>query len=127
MCMAAARLRVRPFSGRSALRTPNATTRVALSARPDPLAGAVSALSPVGLQLAIRPPQDAPPRNQPNPFDEQQDPVNTDSHPGDQPCGAGSVIGCLDQTRGDDVELVGAPFRLYYRTDRTPGRVAANR
>jgi hypothetical protein len=43
----------------------------------------------------------------------------------DQPCEqTGSTIECTNQTFGEDVPVVGTPFRLHYRSDRVPGRVA---
>jgi RHS repeat-associated protein len=42
--------------------------------------------------------------------------------PCDHPCqGAGSIIGYLNQTVGEDVPLVGTPFSLQYASDRSPG------
>ncbi|HET6508977.1 MAG TPA: DNRLRE domain-containing protein [Baekduia sp.] len=38
----------------------------------------------------------------------------------------GSVIGCDDQTLGEDVALSGTGTALHYRSDRAPGRVVGN-
>jgi RHS repeat-associated protein len=38
----------------------------------------------------------------------------------------GSIIGCEDQTLGEDVPIVGAPFKLHYASDRVPGRKDIN-
>ncbi len=38
----------------------------------------------------------------------------------------GSVIGCEDQTLGESVPVSGTPWRLHYKSDRTPGRKDAN-
>ncbi|HLX07830.1 MAG TPA: RHS repeat-associated core domain-containing protein [Thermoanaerobaculia bacterium] len=35
----------------------------------------------------------------------------------------GSVIDCENQTLGEDVPIVGTPFRLHYQSDRAPGRI----
>ena len=35
----------------------------------------------------------------------------------------GSVIGCEDQTLGESLSIAGTPWRLHYKSDRTPGRV----
>ncbi len=37
----------------------------------------------------------------------------------------GSILSCRSQTLGEAVEVVGTPFTLNYRSDRTPGRAAA--
>jgi hypothetical protein len=34
----------------------------------------------------------------------------------------GSIIGCEDQTLGESLPVAGTPWRLHYRSDRTPGR-----
>ena len=39
----------------------------------------------------------------------------------------GSIIECQNQTLGESVDITGTPFSLNYRSDRVPGRVAANR
>lgn len=46
----------------------------------------------------------------------------------DHDCGQpnGSVIGCQNQTLGEDVTIVGTDFSLHYQSDRLPGRSDAN-
>ncbi|MBI3478006.1 MAG: RHS repeat-associated core domain-containing protein [Acidobacteria bacterium] len=46
----------------------------------------------------------------------------------DNECGqsGGSVIGCQNQTLGEDVPIVGTDFSLHYQSDRLPGRADAN-
>src|SRR5207248_588694 len=45
----------------------------------------------------------------------------------DEPCEQpGSIIECQNQTLGEVVGLTGAPMALHYRSDRVPGRTAAN-
>ncbi len=47
--------------------------------------------------------------------------------PMDGSCSSGgSIIGCDDQTLGEDLALVGTGASLHYRSDRTPGRVVGN-
>jgi RHS repeat-associated protein len=40
---------------------------------------------------------------------------------------SGSIIGCENQSLGEDIEVVGAPFALHYRSDRAAGRLLASR
>ena len=35
---------------------------------------------------------------------------------------SGSIIGCEDQTLGEDIGIVGTPYTLHYQSERTPGR-----
>jgi RHS repeat-associated protein len=46
----------------------------------------------------------------------------------DHQCGqaGGSVIGCQNQSLGEDVPVVGTGFSLHYQSDRLPGRADAN-
>ncbi len=46
----------------------------------------------------------------------------------DDQCGQprGSVIGCQNQTLGEDIPIVGTGFSLHYESDRVPGRADAN-
>ena len=37
----------------------------------------------------------------------------------------GSVIGCQDQTLGQQIPVVGTPYTLHYQSDRVPGRKSA--
>jgi RHS repeat-associated protein len=47
--------------------------------------------------------------------------------PMDGSCSSGgSIIGCDDQTLGEDLALTGTGTSLHYRSDRTPGRVVGN-
>jgi RHS repeat-associated protein len=58
-----------------------------------------------------------------------QDPRRRGGHPpGSQPdCDrAGSRIGCLSQTLGEGVQLIGTPYRLRYSSGRAPGNKANN-
>jgi RHS repeat-associated protein len=41
-------------------------------------------------------------------------------------CSAGSVIECQNQILGEVLPITGVPYSLNYRSDRVPGRVAAN-
>ncbi|MHB9000599.1 MAG: IPT/TIG domain-containing protein [Thermoanaerobaculia bacterium] len=40
----------------------------------------------------------------------------------DPTCSSGSIIECENQTLGETILVVGAPFSLHYRSDRVPGR-----
>ncbi len=45
----------------------------------------------------------------------------------DDPCtSGGSIIECENQTLGESIAVTGTPFSLNYRSDRVPGRTAAN-
>jgi YD repeat-containing protein len=46
----------------------------------------------------------------------------------DNQCGqsGGSIIGCQNQTLGEDVPIIGTDFSLHYQSDRLPGRSDAN-
>ena len=55
---------------------------------------------------------------------DNDDPDNDDLD--DDPCaGKGSVIEYINQVLGETVPVTGTPFNLAYRSDRTPGRLAA--
>jgi RHS repeat-associated protein len=59
-----------------------------------------------------------PPDNAISPPDQDpEDPVL--DRPSEQ---CGSVIGCETQTLGESIPVVGTPWRLHYKSDRTPGR-----
>ncbi len=46
----------------------------------------------------------------------------------DEPeCQGGSIIECQNQILGESLDIAGTPFSLHYRSDRVPGRTAANR
>src|SRR5262249_43003360 len=64
------------------------------------------------------PPADAEDPNQPDPTD--------DGEVDDPSCQSSSIIECQNQTLGGVVSSVGTPFNLHYRSDRVPGRTAAN-
>jgi RHS repeat-associated protein len=74
-----------------------------------------SHFSPIDFNAATRlPPGAKPPRNpEPKPPKPPGDPCDRN----------GSVIGCRDQTLGEDLPLTGTAFGLHYRSDRVPGRV----
>jgi YD repeat-containing protein len=40
--------------------------------------------------------------------------------------GGGSTVSCENQTLGEDIGIVGAPFSLHYESDRVPGREESN-
>lgn len=42
-------------------------------------------------------------------------------------CSSGSIIECENQTLGETLPVIGTPYSLNYRSDRVPGRKAANR
>ena len=55
----------------------------------------------------------------------EEDPEEEDDHE-DEPCEAdGSIIDCHNQVLGERIPVVGTPFELNYRSDRTPGRKAS--
>jgi hypothetical protein len=62
------------------------------------------------------PPQSPPPADDDNPDPDVSDDCNQDG---------ASVIGCQNQTLGEDLRLVGTPFRLHYHSDRVAGRRVA--
>ncbi|MDP9353164.1 MAG: Ig-like domain-containing protein, partial [Chloroflexota bacterium] len=65
------------------------------------------------------PPDGATPPNQPSP-------TGGNSNNPDEDClGAGSIIGCLNQTLGEAVGIKGTRYGLYYSSDRAPGNKAA--
>jgi len=46
--------------------------------------------------------------------------------PEDEACeGSGSIVECQNQVLGQRIPVVGTPFTLNYRSDRTPGRIAS--
>jgi len=53
-------------------------------------------------------------------------PTRRDGPPHGPDTACGSVIECQNQALGEAVDIVGTPYRLHYRSDRTPGRTAAN-
>lgn len=79
--------------------------------------------SPGDLNWPFGPPPDAIPPN-------GGDPTNDDRRksPCDcPPCqGQGSIIECGNQTLGESIPVVGTGMTLNYRSDRVPGRLAAN-
>ncbi len=55
-----------------------------------------------------------------------QDPDGQPEYTPDDPCSqAGSQIGCETQILGEEIEVVGTPFRLHYSSGRVPGYKAA--
>lgn len=55
----------------------------------------------------------------------KEKPPTTEEFLEDGSCQAGSIIGCQDQTLGENLPIAGTPFSLNYRSDRGPGRVAS--
>ena len=54
----------------------------------------------------------------------QPDPVS--GLPEDESCeGSGSIVECQNQVLGQRIPVIGTPFTLNYRSDRTPGRLAS--
>jgi RHS repeat-associated protein len=54
----------------------------------------------------------------------QPDPVS--GLPEDEACeGSGSIVECQNQVLGQRIPVIGTPFTLNYRSDRTPGRLAS--
>ncbi|MEA3411387.1 MAG: RHS repeat-associated core domain-containing protein, partial [Pseudomonadota bacterium] len=49
-----------------------------------------------------------------------------DDLPDDPDCKPGSIIECQSQVLGERIGVTGTPYTLNYRSDRVPGRVAAN-
>lgn len=78
----------------------------------------VSHFTPWDFNWPYGPPDDA----EPPPGDEDSD----DHRPDDPNEECGSVIGCEDQSLGESLPIAGTPFRLHYRSDRTPGRLDNN-
>jgi RHS repeat-associated protein len=52
-------------------------------------------------------------------------PVRADDRTNEPTCRGGSIIECENQTLGEAVSLVGTPFNLSYRSNRTPGNAVA--
>ena len=78
----------------------------------------ITHFSPWDHNWPFGPPDDSEPPDQPEP---QPD------HPQDDGCqGSGSIIECQNQILGERVAVTGTPFTLNYRSDRVPGRTAAN-
>ncbi len=73
--------------------------------------------SPWDFNWPYGPPDDATPPNQKKP---EQDDV-----PDDECQSQGSIIGSLSQTLGQALNIVGTRSRLYYQSDRGPGRKAS--
>jgi len=65
------------------------------------------------------PPPPPPPPPPPGPPDDD------DNGPDDKCPKKGSIIRCLRQVLGEVVPIIGTGFRLYYGSDRVPGRVEA--
>jgi RHS repeat-associated protein len=64
------------------------------------------------LNWGFGPPPGAPPPPPPGPFG---------GDPGDPCSRAGSIIGCESRTLGEEVPIVGTPFKLRYQSNRTEG------
>jgi RHS repeat-associated protein len=79
---------------------------------------AITHFSPSDCNWPSGPPQGSPaPPGAPGP-----------NRPGDPkgPCqNKGSIIGCQDQTLGEEVPIAGTPFTLHYTSDRAPGHAGA--
>ncbi|MFC0211038.1 fibronectin type III domain-containing protein [Paenibacillus chartarius] len=49
-------------------------------------------------------------------------PKNTQPDPREEPCKQkGSIIGCEDQSLGEEIPIPGTPYKLTYQSSRTPG------
>lgn len=71
-------------------------------------------------------PNDTPPPDDPAKPDEfvsDPQPEKPEDKPNSCP---GSVIECQNQALGEDIELIGVPFGLHYRSDRVSGRLSVN-
>lgn len=79
--------------------------------------------SPWDCNWPFGPPADAVPPALPQPGD----PTYEGGRPLDEPtCAGGSIIECENQILGEMVDVIGTPFMLHYRSNRTPGFRAAN-
>ena len=63
-----------------------------------------------------------PPADAANPPPDSPEPLDSDEKPDDEPECDGCTILAESQTLGEDVNIVGTPFSLHYRSDRVDGR-----
>ena len=77
----------------------------------------ISHFTPWDCNWPYGPPPDAESPDQPPPI--------TNEQPDEEPQECGSVIGLHSQSLGEQIEVVGTPFRLHYNSLRTVGQKAA--